>query len=55
VKKKKKKPSQLSLELFLEFFKDDHTIDSMSLRKIMQSHQYTNSSKFHHRNLRSHI
>jgi hypothetical protein len=31
VEEGKQKPSQLSLELSLDFFKDDHMIDSTSL------------------------
>jgi hypothetical protein len=41
---------ELFLELSLELFKDDHTINSTSIRKIMQNHPYTNSSKTFHWN-----
>jgi len=39
-----------SLQLSLELSRDNHTIDSMSLWKIMQNHPYSSSSKFCHWN-----
>jgi hypothetical protein len=48
--KKKKTPSQPSLELSLEFHRDNHTIDVTSLQKIMKNHPYISSSKFRHWN-----
>jgi hypothetical protein len=52
---RKKNSSQLSLELSLEFYKDDHMIDYPSIQKIMQNHPYNNSSKFCHWNDQSDI
>ncbi len=34
----------------LELFRDDNTIGSTNLWKIVQNHSYTNFSKFHHWN-----